>query len=46
MGLGWEEKPIKTKVVNLCEDPFIQKRKIAILGDGQIIFAKSETYIL
>jgi len=46
IGLGRKENGIKTLEVQLCEGPFIQKRKTGILRDVKIFCATSETYIL
>ena len=46
IGLGRKEKGIKTLEVQLCEGPFIQKRKTGILRDVKIFCATSETYIM
>ena len=46
LALRHPEKGMKTKVVKLCEDPLIQKRKMGILRDTQIFCATSGTYIL
>ena len=45
IGLEKKERQIKTLVVQLCESPFIQKRKTGILRAVQIFCATSETYM-
>ena len=46
IGLGRKEKGIKTLEVQLCESPFIQKRKTGILRAVQMFCATSVTSIM